>query len=72
MNRLILCTLLIASLAACSSEQQPVEEKGSIDKATDNMAEAVVERINKPMDKARAVKELEEQRMLEERKQIDN
>lgn len=56
----IACTLTM--LLACSSEKQEDEKKSEIRKATDKVAQELVEDIQRPLDKAEAVKTLEEQR----------
>ena len=52
-------------LTACSSGEDVDElqkKKGTIDKITDKAAEKAVNKIRNPMDKARAIKGLSDQR----------
>ena len=49
-------------LIACSEEQEEVRNESTIDRATKEVATTVVEQIKTPLEKAEAVKELEEQR----------
>lgn len=52
-------------LTACSSGEDVDElqkKKGTIDKVTDKAAEKAVNKIRNPMDKARAIKGLNDQR----------
>ena len=52
------CLLLIA----CSEEEEEARSESAIDRATKEVATAAVEQIKTPLEKAEAVKELEEQR----------
>ena len=59
-------SLLLVLPAGCSkNEEQQAEEKGSIDKMTDQAAEAAVKKIRTPMDKARATQNLGDERLEE-------
>ena len=51
-------------LTACSSggDVDQEKKKGTIDKITDKAAEKAVNKVRTPMDKARAIKDLTEQR----------
>ena len=61
----ILCFLLVLP-AGCSKNEEPqVEEKGRIDKMTDQAAETAVKKIRTPMDKARATGNLGDERQEE-------
>ena len=66
---IIVCTL--AMLTACSSEEQNVEEKSEIRKATDKVAHELVEDIQRPLDKAEAIKTMEDQRNKTLKKQVE-
>lgn len=55
---LISCLLLIS----CSEEEEEARTESAIDRATKEVATTVVERIKTPLEKAEAVKEIEEQR----------
>ena len=55
---LISCLILIS----CSEEEEEARSESSIDRATKEVATTVVERIKTPLEKAEAVKEIEEQR----------
>ena len=57
--------LLILGSGCSSSEEQQVEEKGRIDKMTDQAAETAVKKIRTPMDKARATQDLGDKRLEE-------
>ncbi len=50
---------MLFALAACDNSDTP-PEKGNINKATDKVAEEVVESIKKPIAKAELAKELSE------------
>jgi hypothetical protein len=74
MNRIhlyrFLCVVTFSFLlvlpAGCSKkEEQQVEEKGSIEKMTDQAAETAVKKIRTPMDKARATENLGADRLEE-------
>ena len=59
-------SLLLVLPAGCSkNEEQQAEEKGRIDKMTDQAAEAAVKKIRTPMDKARATQNLGDERLEE-------
>ena len=60
-----LCLLLVLSSGCAKDEEQLVEEKGAIDKMTDEAAETAVKKIRTPMDKARATGNLGDERMEE-------
>lgn len=52
----------ILFLSGCSAEQDDDEKGGSIDRATKKVADAAVDYIQTPVEKAEAVKEIEETR----------
>ena len=57
-------SLLLVLPAGCSkNEEQQAEEKGSIDKMTDQAAETAVKKIRTPINKARATKDLGDERL---------
>ena len=63
-----LVTILILSLSlsivGCSKqEEQQAEEKGSIEKMTDEAAAKAVSKIRTPKDKARATQDLGDERL---------
>ena len=59
-------TFLLALSAGCSkNDEQQVEEKGRIEKMTDQAAETAVKKIRTPMDKARATQNLGDDRLEE-------
>ncbi len=61
MRYILICVLSCLVLYGCSQDE---EEKGesSIDRATKEVADKIVTQIKTPLEKAEAVKELEEQR----------
>ncbi len=68
MTKKLLCftiALLFAgmSLWACSSEPEGESEKGAIKQMTDQVAKDLVHQIRSPINKARAVKDQEEDRL---------
>ena len=71
MPKMIIMMCTLAMLIACSNEEQNVEEKSEIRKATDKIAHELVEDIQQPLDKAEAIKTLEEQRNNTIRKQAE-
>ena len=67
MRRLLVCALIgfsfvCLSFLGCSKKEEGEPEKGAIEKMTDEAAEVIVNKIRTPMDRARSVKELEEDR----------
>ena len=67
MRRLLTCALIgfsfvCFSFFACSKKEEAEPEKGAIEKMTDEAADVIVNKIRTPMDRARSVKELEEDR----------
>ena len=69
MGRFIICILCFLMLCACSQEEEEVQKESSIDRATKAVADKAVEQIKTPLEKAEAVKEIEEQRRDELQKQ---
>jgi len=65
---LAVCVLFL-TLLSCSADDTDEAEKGRIEKATDKVATELVEKIQTPIEKARAVKTAEEQRADELKKQ---
>jgi len=61
-RRLLACALIGFSFFACSKKEEAEPEKGDIEKMTDEAADVIVNKIRTPMDRARSVKELEEDR----------
>ncbi len=62
-KNLIICLLIAALMPSCSSEQDQVEDQPSvIEQGTKAVADEMVERIRQPIEKAEAVKEIEEAR----------
>ena len=51
------------SLGGCSSNSGEESEKGAIRKMTDQVADDLVHKMRDPMDKARSVKDREEDRL---------
>jgi len=60
--RYVHCLAVVLLLAGCSSEQGDEEEKSIIRQKTDEVATEIVDHIRQPIDKAEAVKEIEEAR----------
>ena len=56
---------LIFSLGCSKNGEQQIEEKGAIEKMTDQAAETAVKKIRTPMDKARATQNLGDERTEE-------
>ena len=57
---------------ACSDNSDSESEKGLIETMTDNTAKEAVNHIRKPMDKARSVKNLQENRLKEQDEAIND
>ena len=53
------CTIFFA----CSKDVESEKGKGEIEKMTDHTADVIVEKIRTPIEKARSVKGMEEDRM---------
>ena len=66
MSFLLAATVLSVSVTftGCSNQgEQQAEEKGSIEKMTDDAAEKAVRKIRTPKDKARATRDLGDDRL---------
>jgi hypothetical protein len=63
--------ILVLALSGGCSGGNDREEKSGIDKATEKVATDIVDTIQKPIDKAEAVKALEEQRAEQYKKQAE-
>lgn len=61
----VICLLLIGPAGCSKNGEQQTEEKGRIDKMTDQAAETAVKKIRTPQEKARATQDLGEKRMEE-------
>ena len=61
MRYLLVCVISALLVIGCSQDQEEQQES-SIDRATKEVADRVVEQIKTPLEKAEAVKEIEEQR----------
>lgn len=61
MRYILICALSCLLLAGCSQDEEEKAES-SIDRATKKVADKVVTQIKTPLEKAEAVKEIEEQR----------
>ena len=61
MRYLLVCVISALLVIGCSQDQEEQQES-SIDRATKEVADRVVEKIKTPLEKAEAVKEIEEQR----------
>ncbi len=55
--------LLSIIFLACSKGEDVESEKGKIERMTDHTADVIVERIRTPIEKARSVRDKEEDRM---------
>jgi hypothetical protein len=62
------------ALTGCSKqeEEQIVEEKGSIEKMTDETADKAIKKIRTPLDKARGTSNLGDKRLEEMDKALQN
>ena len=69
MRLFLICTICCLMLCACSQEEEQVQKESSIDRATKEVADKAVEQIKTPLEKAEAVKEIEEQRRDQLQKQ---
>ena len=54
-----------AAIIACSDNKEAESEKGTIEKMTDKAAKEMVNKIRTPIDKARSVKNQQEDRLNE-------
>jgi len=55
--------LLSIIFLACSKGEDVESEKGKIERMTDHTADIIVEKIRTPIEKARSVRDMEEDRM---------
>ncbi|MBT8344837.1 MAG: hypothetical protein KJO28_00935 [Desulfofustis sp.] len=69
MSRLLICIICCLLLSSCSQEEDEIRQESSIDRATKEVADKVVEQIKTPLEKAEAVREIEEQRREQLQKQ---
>ncbi|MBT8354969.1 MAG: hypothetical protein KJO60_10635 [Desulfofustis sp.] len=69
MSRLLICIICCLLLFSCSQEEDEIRQESSIDRATKEVADKVVEQIKTPLEKAEAVREIEEQRREQLQKQ---
>jgi|GEM_PF-2680238 len=58
-RNILLALLVLVTFSACNSDRG--EEKSSIEKTTDKVAEEAVKAIKQPIDKAEMVRELSEE-----------
>jgi hypothetical protein len=68
MKKIVTCLTIVLSLScaiffACSKDKDIEPEKGRIEKMTDRTADAIVKKIKTPIERARAVKDMEKERM---------
>lgn len=69
MRYLLICLMCCTLVSGCSEDRNEPQES-SIDRATKEVADTVVEQIKTPLDKAEAVKEIEEQRRAQQEEQM--
>lgn len=67
MKKIIICCVFVllfggVVLLACSNNNEAELEKGTIEKITDKTAKEMVNRIRTPIEKARSVKDQQEDR----------
>ncbi len=65
LSAVIICSLLVLPSGCSKNGEQQAEEKGAIEKMTDQAAETAVKRIRTPQDKARASQNLGDKRLEE-------
>lgn len=68
LSAVVLALVLILPAGCTKNDEQQdnnIEEKGRIDQMTDQAAEKAVEKIRTPLDKARATKDLGDDRLEE-------
>jgi PBP1b-binding outer membrane lipoprotein LpoB len=70
MKFLILFSILFVLLSGCSSDQSQ-DEQGAIDKKTEQVATEMVQKIQQPIEKAKALQESEEQRTAKFKEQAE-
>ena len=69
MSRFLICLLCCLILCSCSQEEEEAQKESSIDRATKAVADKAVDQIKTPLEKAEALKEIEEQRRDELQRQ---
>jgi len=70
MTKMLLYSVMVlflgnAAIIACSDNKEAESEKGTIEKMTDKAAKEMVNKIRTPIDKARSVKNQQEDRLNE-------
>ena len=70
MKYLLIWFIASLLLIGCSEEEQESRSESAIDRATKEVATTVVEQIKTPLEKAEAVKDIEEQRMKRQEEQV--
>ena len=68
---LVLALLLMVGAVGCSS-QEPKEEEGAVDQITTKAAKEITDRVHSPIDKAKVLQSLGEERMDEMDKALNN
>jgi len=63
--------ILVLSSGCAKQEEQQAEEKGRIEKMTDQAAETAVKKIRTPQDKARATQDMGDKRLEEMNKALE-
>ena len=69
MRRLFICLVTTLLILSCSQDEEENRNDSSIDRFTKETADKAVEQIKTPLEKAEAVKEIEEQRREQLQKQ---
>lgn len=70
MKYLLIWFIASLLLIGCSEEEPESRSESAIDRATKEVATTVVEQIKTPLEKAEAVKDIEEQRMKRQEEQV--
>ncbi len=70
MTKMLLYSVMVlflgsVTIIACSDNKETESEKGTIEKMTDKAAKEMVNKIRAPIDKARSVKNQQEDRLNE-------
>ncbi|MCK5484584.1 MAG: hypothetical protein KAI86_00135 [Desulfobacterales bacterium] len=70
MTKMLLYSVMVlflgsVTIIACSDNKETESEKGTIEKMTDKAAKEMVNKIRTPIDKARSVKNQQEDRLNE-------
>ena len=68
--RILLIGLMFALMVSCSSDEGTDDEQSKIDQAVQKTADKAVRYIKEPIDKAEAVKEIEEERTTKLEEQV--